>query len=197
MRPQHEELPFQIPAFCGLPDEKSQKFADSTPALRMLGRSNNMNLERATYSHAVNRRVLLPAAAGHGNSAIPTSFPDQLFGHFYGVTGGPQKCICLNRMSPVENLQSSPAASAWWQYRNDLPKPLSLIMKLKTTFLAIVSAACLQGALTAQTFTDDFETYHDYPSGDVTGTIWDGVLNAANLESVSDTTGGVLHWRNN
>jgi CotH kinase protein/Lamin Tail Domain/Immunoglobulin I-set domain len=47
-----------------------------------------------------------------------------------------------------------------------------------------------------QVVTDDFNVYHDYTSGDVNGTIWDGVINAANLDPGSDTAGGVLHWRN-
>ena len=45
-------------------------------------------------------------------------------------------------------------------------------------------------------WTDDFSVFHSYNGGDVTGTIWDGVLNYANLDASSDTTGGVLHWQN-
>jgi regulation of enolase protein 1 (concanavalin A-like superfamily) len=47
-----------------------------------------------------------------------------------------------------------------------------------------------------QLFGDNFSTAHDYTSGDVSGTMWDGLLNAANLDAGSDTTGGVLHLRN-
>jgi hypothetical protein len=43
---------------------------------------------------------------------------------------------------------------------------------------------------------DNFDVFHDYTSGDVTGTIWDGVMNAQHLEPNSDTSGSVLHWRN-
>ena len=43
---------------------------------------------------------------------------------------------------------------------------------------------------------DDFNRHHDYAGGNVSGTIWDGVLNPASLDPGSDTSGGVLHWRN-
>lgn len=56
--------------------------------------------------------------------------------------------------------------------------------------------AALEVLNSGQLFGDNFETFHDYTAGEVTGTMWDGVLNAANLDAGSDTTGGVLHLRN-
>ena len=69
-------------------------------------------------------------------------------------------------------------------------------MQIRSVLLSIWAAGCLQADLQAQTYTDNFDFYHDYSLGDVTGTMWDGVLNVGNLDPGSDTTGGVLHWRN-
>jgi regulation of enolase protein 1 (concanavalin A-like superfamily) len=69
-------------------------------------------------------------------------------------------------------------------------------MQLRTALATIAVALGLQANLQAQTYTDNFDTYHDYSSGDVSGTMWDGILNPENLDPGSDTTDGVLHWRN-
>ena len=79
--------------------------------------------------------------------------------------------------------------------------PADGTLGLDWTALAFDDNAWLPGTNGAgfdipQVITDDFNTYHDYTGGNVAGTIWDGVLNAASLDATSDTTNGALHWRN-
>jgi regulation of enolase protein 1 (concanavalin A-like superfamily) len=67
----------------------------------------------------------------------------------------------------------------------------------KTTLLlaAAVTLLSLSGpAMAATTFTDNFDTAHDYSGGNVAGTVWDGVVNAGNAVALnsSTTTAGQL-----
>lgn len=58
----------------------------------------------------------------------------------------------------------------------------------------ILGVGTLISAHAAVPFTDDFNTDHNYATLGVTGTGWDGILNASNLGSGSAATGGVLNW---
>ena len=78
--------------------------------------------------------------------------------------------------------------------QEDQEPKLRLIYQLNVTLMVALAVLCLHERSMGQTFTDNFGTYHDYTSGDVTGTMWDGVLNAQNLISPSDTSNGVLNW---
>ncbi|MCX6877812.1 MAG: immunoglobulin domain-containing protein [Verrucomicrobia bacterium] len=58
------------------------------------------------------------------------------------------------------------------------------------------ASAALEVLPAGSVYQDSFQIYHDFAGGDVTGTMWDGVLNAQNLDPGTDTTGGVLHLPN-
>lgn len=66
--------------------------------------------------------------------------------------------------------------------------PLCLVAMAASTWLPLL---CRAGMVT-----DDFNAVHDYAQGNVSGTIWDGVLNAGQLQvgDASITQTGQLTW---
>jgi hypothetical protein len=75
-------------------------------------------------------------------------------------------------------------------------------MKTRTkTILPLAATICCFGlagpAMAAITFTDNFDTAHDYTTSGVSGTIWDGVVNAGNVVALnsSTTTSGQLRMQ--
>ncbi len=66
------------------------------------------------------------------------------------------------------------------------PAETTLLLASAVTLLSLSGPA-----MAATTFTDDFNTSHDYSGGNVTGTIWDGIHNlpAANVLNTTATLG--------
>ena len=95
-----------------------------------------------------------------------------------GVVEGTRKLTVINCNAYHLSVTfgSGPAAIglAFGAGGNSTQATRTIMMKLRTTILALLTATCLPGALMAQAFTDTFDADHDYASGDVTGTIWDG-----------------------
>lgn len=87
--------------------------------------------------------------------------------------------------SSERNIETLQNFTRFFRFSGNLHPHLHTLMKTlcHKSFVALVATLSAATFATAETYTDNFDSAHDYQTAGVTGTLWDGLLSNGGFDS--------------